>query len=295
MKEFSLINLVGNTPLLEVKSKEWSDQVKVFAKLEGNNPGGSVKDRAAKSMILNALQRKDIQPGDTLVEATSGNTGIALAMIASVLKLKMVLIMPSNATPERIKTMKAYGAEVILTPMEKTIEFSRKHAQELAQKNNWFVLDQFNNADNKLAHYETTGPEIWSATGGRVTHFVSSMGTTGTITGTSTYLKEQDPSIQIIGVQPEEGSRIPGIRKWSTEMLPGIFEKDRVDEIRLVNRDSAIANAKSLALSYGIFAGMSSGGAFTIAKQVAAEMQSGCLVFIACDRGDRYLSSDLYE
>ncbi len=286
--------LIGNTPLVELKQLNTNKSVQVFAKLEGNNPGGSVKDRAAYYMIKKALDNNTLTTGDTLIEATSGNTGIALAMIAATFGIKIKLVMPESATPERVGTMKAYGAEVILTPSEKTIEYSRVYAQEQADKNGYIILDQFNNPNNKLAHIETTGPEIWSDTNHKITHFVSSMGTTGTITGTSTFLKAQNPDIQIIGAQPEEGSRIPGIRKWSPETVPTIFEPNRVDLIEYVNTEQAVATSRALASEEGIFAGMSSGGACTIALRIAQQLDHGLIVFIACDRGDRYLSSDLY-
>jgi len=287
-------HLIGGTPLIEIEHLNSFSNVKIFAKLEGNNPGGSVKDRAAYYMIKDALADGTLKKEDTIIEATSGNTGIALAMISAAFGIKIKLVMPSNATVERVQTMKAYGAEVILTPQEKTIEYSRSFAIEEAEKKGYVILDQFNNPSNRKAHIETTGPEIWKDTNGEITHFVSSMGTTGTITGTSTYLKGQNQAIQIIGAQPKEGDRIPGIRKWNPEFLPGIYEPDRIDRIVYVSRKEAIHAAKLLAAKEGIFAGMSSGGAFTIALQIAKEIESGIIVFIACDRGDRYLSSELY-
>ena len=287
-------HLIGGTPLIEIEHLNSFSNVKIFAKLEGNNPGGSVKDRAAYYMIKDALADGTLKKEDTIIEATSGNTGIALAMISAAFGIKIKLVMPSNATVERVQTMKAYGAEVILTPQEKTIEYSRSFAIEEAEKKGYVILDQFNNPSNRKAHIETTGPEIWKDTNGEITHFVSSMGTTGTITGTSTYLKGQNQAIQIIGAQPKEGDRIPGIRKWNPEFLPGIYEPDRIDRIVYVSRKEAIDAAKLLAAKEGIFAGMSSGGAFTIALQIAKEIESGIIVFIACDRGDRYLSSELY-
>ncbi len=289
-----LESLIGNTPLVKLTTINPNPNVNLFAKLEGQNPGGSVKDRAAYYMIKSALESGDIDKNSTIIEATSGNTGIALAMIAVIYGINIKLVMPSNATPERIKTMKAYGAEVILTPQEKTIEFSREHAQELSDKHGYVILDQFNNPNNRRAHIETTGPEIWRDTDGKVTHFVSAMGTTGTITGTSTYLKSQNPEIQIVGAQPTEGSRIPGIRKWSPEFLPGIYQPERIDRIELVSREEAALNTRKLAKEEGIMGGMSSGGALTVALRVAQELGSGHIVFIVCDRGDRYLSSDLY-
>lgn len=291
----SISTLVGKTPLLKLRSRFENDPVSLYTKFEGNNPGGSVKDRAAMYMIQKALERGTLNPDQTLIEATSGNTGIALAMIAASFDINIKLVMPDSATAERIHTMRAYGAEVILTPGEKTIEYSRTYANELAKKNNYVILDQFNNPDNKLAHYETTGPEIWNDTDHKITHFVSSMGTTGTITGTSTFLKSKNKKIQIIGAQPKEGERIPGIRKWSKEALPGIFEADKVDAIRLVSRYDAIQSARELAKQEGLFVGLSSGGAFHIAKQIREEIDEGTIVFISCDRGDRYLSSDLIE
>ncbi len=287
--------LIGNTPLVQIEKLNPNPAVKIYAKLEGQNPGGSVKDRAALFMIKNGLNDGSLKTSDTIIEATSGNTGIALAMIAANFGIKIKLVMPENATVERIQTMQAYGAEVILTPAEKTIEYSRSFALEQAQNKGYILLDQFNNPNNKLAHYETTGPEIWNDTNGEVTHFVSSMGTTGTITGTSTFLKTKKEGIQIVGAQPEEGSRIPGIRKWSPEMLPGIYEADCVDEIVYVNRENAVKASRALAAKEGIFAGISSGGAFHIAQLTAEKLSSGLIVFIACDRGDRYLSSEVYR
>jgi len=291
----SIAKLIGNTPLVQLKTRSANDSVKLYSKLEGNNPGGSVKDRAAYYMINGALETGTLKKDDTLIEATSGNTGIALAMIAASFGVKIKLVMPDSATAERVKTMKAYGAEVILTPSAKTIVFSRAHAQELADKNKYVILDQFNNPNNKLAHIETTGPEIWRDTEEQVTHFVSAMGTTGTITGTSTFLKSKNENIRIIGAQPKEGERIPGIRKWSPETLPGIYEPDRVDEIILVSRDEAIASARELAEQEGLFVGLSSGGAYHVAKQIRNKIDHGLIVFICCDRGDRYLSSDLIK
>lgn len=289
-----LQELIGNTPLVEITKHAFNPNVKMFAKLEGQNPGGSVKDRAAYFMIKNALQDGSLKTNDTLIEATSGNTGIALAMIAASFGLKIKLVMPEKATIERIKTMKAYGAEVILTSKDKSIEFSRAFAKEMAEEMGYIILDQFNNPNNKLAHFETTGPEIWKDTNGKITHFVSAMGTTGTITGTSTFLKSKNDSIKVIGAQPKEGDRIPGIRKWSKEMLPKIFEADKVDEIMLVSSVEAKESVKELSQNEGIFAGLSSGGAFTIAKKLASQLDEGYIVFIACDRGDRYLSSDVF-
>ncbi len=291
----SIINLIGNTPLILLKKLNPNPKVKLYAKLEGQNPGGSVKDRAAYFMIKNALEDGTMTRRNTIIEPTSGNTGIALAMIAASFGIKIILVMPSSATPERVKTMRAYGAEVILTPAVKTIEYSRKWAKEEAEKEGYVLLDQFNNPNNKQAHIETTGPEIWKDTKGKITHFVSAMGTTGTITGTSTFLKSKNEDIQIIGAQPIDGDRIPGIRKWSAEYLPGIFEADRVDRIIEVSRAQATATARRLATEEGIMGGMSTGGALNCALTLVEELKSGVVVFIACDRGDRYLSSELYS
>lgn len=290
-----ILDLIGNTPLVQIEDASIDSRVTLLAKLESQNPGGSVKDRTALGLITGALERGEIKPGDKVVEATSGNTGIALAMIARQYDLDMTLIMPENSTQERIDTMKAYGGTVILTPAEKTIEYSRSLAEEMAANEGYFILNQFNNPDNYKVHYRTTGPEIWRDTDGRVTHFVSSMGTTGTIMGVSRYLKEVNPQVQIIGAQPSEGSSIPGIRRWSPEYLPRIFEADRVDETREVSRDSAIAHMKILARDHGVFAGMSSGGAFSIALDLARSLrEEAVIVFIVCDLGDRYLSSGIY-
>lgn len=290
-----LERLIGNTPLVEVLNINPKPQVKIYCKLEGQNPGGSVKDRAAYGMIKGAMDRGDIQAGSKLVEATSGNTGIALAMIAQRMGVRMTLIMPDNATPERVKTMKAYGAEVLLTPAEKTIEYSRKLAEEMAESGEYFMLNQFANPDNYGMHYRTTGPEIWKDTAGEITHFVSAMGTTGTIMGVSRYLKEQNPEIQIVGTQPSEGSRIPGIRRWSPEFLPKIFEPERVDRIVEVSREQAISMTRRMAAEESIMGGMSSGGALHAAVEVARGLETGTIVCITCDRGDRYLSSDLFD
>ena len=287
--------LIGNTPLIELQHIPTNKNVTIYCKLEGQNPGGSVKDRAALGMINGALERGDIKPGDTLVEATSGNTGIALAMIASLKGLKMKLLMPENATEERVKSMKAYGAEVILTPAEKTIEYSRDLAQQMADEKGYFQLNQFANPDNYKIHAKTTGPEIWRDTEGKITHFVSAMGTTGTIMGVSRYLKSQNPDVQIVGTQPTEGSSIPGIRRWSPEFLPKIFEAKRVDQTVDVSQDEATKMARRMAKEEGIFAGMSSGGALTAALKVAEDLDEGVIVCITCDRGDRYLSSSLFQ
>ena len=290
-----MIELVGNTPLVELKVLNINPNVKVFGKLEGQNPGGSVKDRAALNMINKAIERGELSDGKQIVEATSGNTGIALAMIAALKKIPITLIMPESATEERKASMRAYGANLILTDGTKGIEHSRNLAEEMAMKEEYVMLNQFGNLDNPEAHYISTGPEIWKDTSGAVTHFVSSMGTTGTIMGTSQYLKEQNSAIKIIGVHPEEGSRIPGIRKWSPEMVPSICDFSRVDEIRYVNSDQAKSMTRKLAKQEGIMAGMSSGGSATIALQLAQELESGIIVCIICDRGDRYLSSGLFE
>lgn len=290
-----MIELIGNTPLVELKVLNKNPKVKVYGKLEGQNPGGSVKDRAALNMITKAIERGELTGGKRIVEATSGNTGIALAMIAALKRIPITLLMPETATEERKASMRAYGAELILTDGSKGIEYSRKLAEEMAMKDEYVMLDQFGNPDNPAAHYKSTGPEIWKDTKHNITHFVSSMGTTGTIMGTSQFLKEQNPNIRIVGVQPEEGSRIPGIRKWSPEMVPSICDYSRVDEIRYVNKAQAVATTRKLAVDEGIMAGMSSGGSTTIALQLAQEIEEGIIVCIICDRGDRYLSSDLFS
>ena len=289
-----LIELIGNTPLVEIQYLNTNPNVKIYGKLEGNNPGGSVKDRAAYGMIMGALQRGDIKPGDRLVEATSGNTGIALAMIAQLTGVHMTLLMPANSTKERVLTMEAYGAKVILTDASKGIEYSRELADEMVEKEGYYMLNQFANPDNYGMHYKTTGPEIYRDTQGQVTNFVSSMGTTGTIMGVSRYLKEQNPDIQIVGVQPTEGSSIPGIRRWSPEFLPKIFEDHRVDKKIDVSTEEAVIMTRRLAKEEGILAGMSSGGTMHAALQLAQSLESGVIVSIVCDRGDRYLSSDLF-
>jgi S-sulfo-L-cysteine synthase (O-acetyl-L-serine-dependent) len=291
----TLEELIGNTPLVELQHIPVNKGVTIYGKLEGNNPGGSVKDRAAYGMIKGALDRGDIKVGDQLVEATSGNTGIALAMIARIMGLNMTLIMPDNSTRERVLAMEAYGAKVILTPSAKTIEYSRELAEEMAAKQGYYMLNQFANADNYGMHYRTTGPEIWNDTKGKVTHFVSAMGTTGTIMGVSRFLKEKNPAIQIVGTQPTEGSCIPGIRRWSPEFLPKIFEKQRVDRTVDVKEADARTYTKRLAKEEGVLAGMSSGGALSAAMKIASEIETGVIVFIICDRGDRYLSSDLFS
>lgn len=287
----SITDLIGNTPLAEIKRLSPNPAVKIFAKLEGNNPGGSVKDRPALNMIRSALERGEIKTGSKLIEATSGNTGIALAMIARAYDLDLEVVMPSNSTKERTLIMEAYGAKVTLLD---SIELCRDYAEDKASDGSYFVLNQFSNPDNYLAHYKTTGPEIWKDTNGSVTHFVSAMGTTGTIMGTSMYLKEMNPEIQIIGCQPTDESSIPGIRRWPTQYLPRIYDPARVDKILDISEAEAVATTRKLAREEAIFAGMSSGGALSAAIRTARELESGVIVFIVCDRGDRYLSSDLF-
>ena len=291
----SSLDLVGNTPLVKLQNVIQKPGVTVYAKLEGQNPGGSVKDRAAYNMIKSALDRGDITTSTKLVEATSGNTGIALAMIAKLFGIEIELIMPENSTKERVQTMEAFGAKVTLTSKEISMEGARDYAKELSKKEGYFMLDQFSNPDNYLAHYKSTGPEIWNDTEGKITHFVSSMGTTGTIMGTSMYLKEQNDQVQIVGAQPTEGSRIPGIRRWPKEYLPSIFDATRVDKVIDVSEAEAREMTKRLAKEEAIFCGMSSGGAVATALKLAEELEEGVLVCIICDRGDRYLSSDLFE
>lgn len=288
-------DLIGNTPLVELQTINPNPNVRIFCKMEGQNPGGSVKDRPALGMVEGALQQGVVKPGDTLIEPTSGNTGIALAMMARLKGLKMTLILPEDSTRERIVTMRAYGAKVILTDAEKGIEHSRTIAKEMADRGEGVLLNQFANPDNYGSHYRSTGPEIWRDTQGRVTHFVSAMGTTGTIMGVSRYLKEQNEDIQIVGTQPTEGSSIPGIRRWSPEFLPEIYEPDRVDRIVDVSQQEATDMTHVLALEEGIFAGMSSGGALFAALRLAKEIDQGVIVAIVCDRGDRYVSSTLFE
>lgn len=287
-------NFVGNTPLVKLQRMGGDTSNTILLKLEGNNPAGSVKDRPAYSMITRAEARGDIKPGDTLIEATSGNTGIALAMVAAMRGYKMVLVMPDNQSIERRQSMKAYGAELVLTPKEGSMELARDVAMKLQAEGEGIVLDQFGNMDNPLAHYEGTGPEIWRDTEGKVTHFVSSMGTTGTIMGTSRFLKEQNPDIQIIGVQPEEGSQIPGIRKWPVEYLPKVYDPKRVDELIYVNQKNAENTTRQLAAKEGIFAGISSGGALYAALQLSKRLENAVIVTIVCDRGDRYLSTGVF-
>jgi len=290
-----ILSQIGNTPLVEASHLISKKGVKLFLKLEGNNPGGSVKDRAAFNMINEAIKRGDIKKGGFLVEATSGNTGIALAFIANLFGLNMILVMPENSTEERVKTMRAYGAEVILTSAEKGIEGSRDLAFQLRDEKGYTLLNQFENNDNWRAHYKTTGPEIWRDTNGKITHFVSAMGTTGTIMGVSTYLKEQNRQITIVGAQPEDGAKIPGIRKWTPDYVPKFFDRSKVDMVIELSEKNAKETTKRLALEEGIFAGMSSGGSVYSALQIAASIEQGVIVAIICDRGDRYLSSDLFD
>ena len=290
----TLEDFVGNTPLVKLQRLAGKTSNTILLKLEGNNPAGSVKDRPALSMILRAEERGDIKPGDTLIEATSGNTGIALAMAAAIMGYKMILVMPENQSVERRQTMRAYGAELVLTPKDGSMELARDVALKLQAEGEGIVLDQFGNPDNPLAHYESTGPEIWRDTAGKVTHFVSSMGTTGTIMGTSRYLKEQNPNIQVIGVQPEEGAQIPGIRKWPEEYLPTIYDASRVDELIHVNQANAEKTTRRLAEEEGIFAGISSGGALYAALQLSKRVENAVIVSIVCDRGDRYLSTGVF-
>ena len=295
MQERTLFDFIGNTPLIKAQHILVKEGVSLFLKLEGNNPGGSVKDRAAYNMIASALERKEIKKGDYLIEATSGNTGIALAMIAQQFGIQIELVMPENSTKERIQTMEAYGAKVTLTPTSVGIEGSREYADTQVKEKGYVMLNQFANNDNWKAHYKTTGPEIWRDTQGKITHFVSAMGTTGTIMGTSTYLKEQNKNIQIIGAQPTDNSKIPGIRKWSPAYLPKIFNAKKVDQILEVSEEEARIMTKRLAKEEGVFAGMSSGGAVATALKLAETIDKGVIVAIICDRGDRYLSSNLFE
>ncbi|HSI38599.1 MAG TPA: cysteine synthase CysM [Methylotenera sp.] len=292
---FKTINdFVGNTPLVKLQRMAGNTSNTILLKLEGNNPAGSVKDRPAYSMITRAEARGDIKPGDTLIEATSGNTGIALAMVAAMRGYKMILVMPDNQSVERRQSMRAYGAEIISTPKDGSMELARDVAMKLQAEGEGIVLDQFGNMDNPLAHYEGTGPEIWRDTEGKVTHFVSSMGTTGTIMGVSRYLKEQNSNIQIIGVQPEEGAQIPGIRKWPEEYLPKIYDPKRVDDLIYVGQANAEKTMRRLAMEEGIFAGVSSGGALYAALQLSKTLENAVIVSIVCDRGDRYLSTGVY-
>jgi S-sulfo-L-cysteine synthase (O-acetyl-L-serine-dependent) len=289
-----LEDFVGNTPLVKLKRMPGNTSNTILVKLEGNNPAGSVKDRPALSMIARAEARGDIKPGDTLIEATSGNTGIALAMAAAMKGYKMLLVMPENQSVERRQTMKAFGAELLLTPKDGSMELARDVAMKLQAEGEGIVLDQFGNPDNPLAHYEGTGPEIWRDTEGKITHFVASMGTTGTIMGTSRFLKEQNPNIKIIGVQPEEGAQIPGIRKWPEEYLPTIYNAKNVDELIYVSQANAEKTTRRLAAEEGIFAGISSGGGLYAALQLSKKLENAVIVSIVCDRGDRYLSTGVF-
>ena len=298
MKYQTIEDSVGRTPLVALQRIGVQENAArgnvVLGKLEGNNPAGSVKDRPALSMIRRAEERGDIRPGDTLIEATSGNTGIALAMAAAIKGYRMVLVMPEDLSIERAQTMKAYGAQLVLTPKSGGIEYSRDLAEAMQKRGEGKVLDQFANADNPRIHYETTGPEIWEQTEGRITHFVSAMGTTGTITGVSRFLKEKNPAIQIIGAQPQEGSRIPGIRKWPQEYLPKIYDPSTVDELVYVSQDDAEEMCRRMAREEGIFAGISAAGACWVAQQIAERETHATVVFIVCDRGDRYLSTGVF-
>ncbi|MEH6407426.1 MAG: cysteine synthase CysM [Leeuwenhoekiella sp.] len=292
---YNLERLIGNTPLVESRVLQTNPNVKLLFKLEGDNPGGSVKDRAAYNMIKSAMERGEIDKNTKLIEATSGNTGIALAMIASIYGLSLEIVMPENSTKERVQTMRAYGATVILTSKEVGIEGARDYAEAKVKDEGFYMFNQFGNPDNWKAHYKTTGPEIWRDTEEKVTHFVSSMGTTGTIMGTSTFLKEKNKDVQIVGVQPTDNSSIPGIRKWPQEYLPKIFDAKKVDRIMEVSEADARIMAKRLAKEEGIFSGMSSGGATVAALRLCEELEEGIVVSIICDRGDRYLSSDLFD
>ncbi len=298
MKYPTIEDAIGKTPLVALQRIGAADnaarQTVVLGKLEGNNPAGSVKDRPALSMIQRAQERGDIKPGDTLIEATSGNTGIALAMAAAIKGYRMVLIMPEDLSIERVQTMKAFGAELLLTPKSGGMEYARDLAEQMQRDGKGTVLDQFANADNPRIHYETTGPEIWEDTAGKVTHFVSAMGTTGTITGVSKFLKEKNPAIQIIGAQPSEGSRIPGIRKWPQEYLPKIYDPANVDELVYVSQSDAEEMCRRLAREEGIFAGISAAGACWVAQEIAQREPNATIVFIVCDRGDRYLSTGVF-
>ena len=298
MNYSTIEDTIGKTPLVQLQRIGASMCAEkgnvVLGKLEGNNPAGSVKDRPALSMIARAQERGEIKPGDTLIEATSGNTGIALAMAAAIKGYRMVLIMPEDLSIERVQTMKAFGAELILTPKSGGMEYARDLADKMVREGQGTVLDQFANADNPRAHYETTGPEIWADTAGQITHFVSAMGTTGTITGVSRFLKEKNPAIQIIGAQPSEGSRIPGIRKWPQEYLPKIYDPANVDELVYVSQSDAEQMCRRMAREEGIFAGISAAGACWVAQQIAEREKNATIVFVVCDRGDRYLSTGVF-
>lgn len=290
----SLDNFVGNTPLVQLKRIPGNSSNILLAKLEGNNPAGSVKDRPALSMIVRAEQRGEIKPGDTLIEATSGNTGIALAMAAAMRGYRMILVMPENQSVERRQSMRAYGAELVLTAREGSMELARDTAQALRDAGRGIILDQFSNPDNPLAHYEGTAPEIWRDTGGRLTHFVSSMGTTGTIMGCARYFKEQNPEVIIVGVQPEPGAQIPGIRKWPEAYLPKIYQGKNVDRLESVSQADAEQMTRRLAIEEGIFCGISSGGALSVALRISQQVENATIAFIVCDRGDRYLSTGVF-
>ncbi|MEW6561094.1 MAG: cysteine synthase CysM [Pseudomonadota bacterium] len=298
MHYLTIDEVIGNTPLVKLQRVPGADLARrgnvILGKLEGNNPAGSVKDRAAMSMIRRAQERGTIKPGDTLIEATSGNTGIALAMAAAIMGYRMVLIMPEDLSIERAQTMKAFGAELLLTPKSGGMEYARDLAEQMQRDGKGLVLDQFANPDNPRIHFETTGPEIWCDTEGRITHFVSAMGTTGTITGVSSFLKEQNAAIQIVGAQPEEGSRIPGIRKWPQEYLPKIYEPERVDRLEYVSQTAAENMARRLAREEGLFCGISAAGACEVALRIAREVENATIVFVVCDRGDRYLSTGVF-
>jgi len=290
----SIEHFVGNTPLVKLKRIPGDTSNMLLAKLEGNNPAGSVKDRPALSMITYAEQRGDIKPGDTLIEATSGNTGIAMAMAAAMRGYKMILVMPENQSMERRQTMRAFGAELVLTAKEGSMELARDTAEKLRDRGAGFILDQFANPDNPLAHYEGTAPEIWHDTQGKVTHFISSMGTTGTIMGCARFLKEKNPGIQVIGVQPEEGAQIPGIRKWAQAYMPKIYSGKNVDKLEYVSQADAEEMTRRLAREEGIFCGISSGGALSVALRISQQVKNAVIVFIVCDRGDRYLSTGVF-
>src|SRR5574343_434640 len=290
----TIADCIGNTPLVRLQRLAGETSNTILAKLEGNNPAGSVKDRPALSMILRAEARGDIKPGDTLIEATSGNTGIALAMAAAIKGYRMILVMPENQSIERRQSMRAYGAELVLTPKDGGMELARGVAARLRDEGKGIILDQFANPDNPLAHYEGTGPELWRDTEGKITHFVSSMGTTGTIMGTSAFLKEKNPAIQIVGCQPEEGSQIPGIRKWPEAYLPKIYDKANIDRIEYVSQADAEVMTRRLAMEEGIFAGISSGGALAVALRLSLQLENAVIVSIICDRGDRYLSTGVF-
>jgi cysteine synthase B len=298
MPYLTIEDTIGNTPLIQLKRIGGEDVQRrnnvILGKMEGNNPAGSVKDRPALSMIMKAEQRGDIKPGDTLIEATSGNTGIALAMVAAMRGYKMILLMPENLSEERRQSMAAYGAKIVLTPKAGGMEYARDQAERMQAQGEGIILDQFANPDNPLAHYETTGPEIWRDTGGRITHFVSAMGTTGTIMGVSRYLKEMSQDVRIVGAQPEEGSQIPGIRKWPAAYMPKIYEDARVDQIEYVSQSTAEHMARKLAMEEGIFCGISAAGACDVALRLSQTVENATIVFIVCDRGDRYLSTGVF-